>query len=1180
MKISRKCSKILTTVLSITLIGTQAAGIYAAPTEETETEIIELDAQISEEEMFASLAEFSDTDVVTDVEKQDGSVIEIEGALNPENLEAEEELLIQVENYMVSVNGEEILEAELHDFNTDSEVLKAAGGYYSVHFTVSAEDNTKAFVTGLTAANLEKLQKAVIESFSSEGDFKIEDVDFIDAEKEYTGDSLMCWAATTSNMLQYSGWAAYAGFESTDDVFEEFIANWKDDGYWESAGAGWFIDGSYGEASGPGKLESHGTSGGYAKEYCSELYTNDVAICNDVSALQLIQQLIERIENDYAIGINVEWLENGSFKGIAHAVTCWGYVVDEDYGVDDMSRYLSLIISNSDDDIISGEGMRRTAPNTLNVCKMEPYELDNGTKSWIIMETGFLSSFAWLAPWSEELVKETAAEATCDKTTTMDLVIADRALIAQGSSQLSAITEGSCYELIPTLYNVGDVAASGTTTIHVKVVNKESNETVIEKDQEISFKLGAVDYEKSAAAVTLQGLKAGDYTICLEINPDHSLTEAYYGNNTYETELHVDEAICDTENMTIEAGMPQKGEDLAYHCKLTYSDELKEFAAQYEDTATSTLQYKIYSSDLKAWGEWNNSMADVDPETIEAQGLLPDEGIIFMMPEMVRFRLIINVPDHAPLIIESPELMVKLKEMVLSVTDNNTDEIYMENGAKKLPDGNVLEVTVANNTFEKEELTDCELKIYASGNSGNVTVIAQESFDIGGEEEKTFTFSEISYDDTLYGSQYLRAEVVHGDFNTSVTLGVIKFKEAGSAVVNFTGDEDPYDGFTSFTEAVKYADETGETVTFEYDDGTFRINETIGITKSVKIEEKDGQDIQFVAYGIPMFSVSEGASLEISGSTITGGMSDKGGVLKNNGGNVRIDNCKIVSGVAEQGGAIYSSGGSVSVSNTRFERCVGNQTENENSGLASVAYLTDGAKAEFKNCEFAMNTSLRYVIYNEEGDLRIIGSSFIYNTMDEPDLGEVATAKGTQEILEKEPEHVFTDVSESSYYCNAVYWALANNVTTGTSATTFSPEKTCTRAEFVTFLWRANGCPEPETTATEFTDINEGSYYYKAVLWAVEKGITTGTSETTFDPKGIVTRKQAVTFLWRAAGKPAAESAEDPFTDVPEGSYYHDAVLWAVERGVTKGTGSTFMPDSICTRAQNVTFIYRDAITV
>ena len=173
----------------------------------------------------------------------------------------------------------------------------------------------------------------------------------------------------------------------------------------------------------------------------------------------------------------------------------------------------------------------------------------------------------------------------------------------------------------------------------------------------------------------------------------------------------------------------------------------------------------------------------------------------------------------------------------------------------------------------------------------------------------------------------------------------------------------------------------------------------------------------------------------------------------------------------------------------------------------------------------------------------------------------------------------FEDVVAGSYYEQPVQWAVNRGITNGYgSDTTFNPDGTCTRGQIVTFLWRANGSPEPASMTNPFTDVASDAYYYKAVLWAVENGITAGYgSDTIFNPDGACTRGQVATFLWRAEGKPGMSHATNPFTDVKPGEFYYDAVLWAVENGITNGYGSDtiFNPNGDCTRGQIVTFLYR-----
>ena len=197
---------------------------------------------------------------------------------------------------------------------------------------------------------------------------------------------------------------------------------------------------------------------------------------------------------------------------------------------------------------------------------------------------------------------------------------------------------------------------------------------------------------------------------------------------------------------------------------------------------------------------------------------------------------------------------------------------------------------------------------------------------------------------------------------------------------------------------------------------------------------------------------------------------------------------------------------------------------------------------------------------------------------DEPDTPHKPSG-GTSATTPSQPTQTFRDVSKSSYYYDAVTWAVENGVTDGTGSNTFSPDKACTRAEIVTFLWRAAGKPAAKSSVNPFTDVSKSAYYYDAVLWAVEAGITQGTSATTFSPDKTCSRAEAVTFLFRAAsGK--ASSGTVSFTDVPANAYYKDAVLWAVAENVTQGTGSsTFSPDKTCSRAEIVTFLYRSPLS-
>ena len=228
---------------------------------------------------------------------------------------------------------------------------------------------------------------------------------------------------------------------------------------------------------------------------------------------------------------------------------------------------------------------------------------------------------------------------------------------------------------------------------------------------------------------------------------------------------------------------------------------------------------------------------------------------------------------------------------------------------------------------------------------------------------------------------------------------------------------------------------------------------------------------------------------------------------------------------------------------------------------------------EGRDQTFTITPDKSYAVSNVKIDGKSIGAvkSYTFENVSRPHTIEVIFMKANG----NPQTGVFVDVATGSYYEDAVDWAVGNGITQGTDATHFSPDGICTRAQAVTFLWRAAGSPAPRSRTVPFTDVPAGSYYYDAVLWAVENGITEGTSDTTFSPNMTCTRAQIVAFLWRSEKSPAAGTA-NPFADVKSTAYYADAVLWAVKENITRGTtNTTFSPNADCTRSQIVTFLWR-----
>lgn len=224
------------------------------------------------------------------------------------------------------------------------------------------------------------------------------------------------------------------------------------------------------------------------------------------------------------------------------------------------------------------------------------------------------------------------------------------------------------------------------------------------------------------------------------------------------------------------------------------------------------------------------------------------------------------------------------------------------------------------------------------------------------------------------------------------------------------------------------------------------------------------------------------------------------------------------------------------------------------------------------------NGATHDIITAPEGDSYVYGDSIIYFYVPKDAAAPNPFGSSTAPTTPTTPSNPdFSDVAADAYYTDAVNWAVEKNITSGTSATTFSPDATCTTAQILTFLWRASGSPEPTSKTNPFSDVKTGDYFYKAALWAKENNIlpTTGSNSMAFNGNNPCTRGMAVLYIWRAAGFHAAKNSSN-FTDVAETTLYAPAVDWAVEQGVTSGTSATtFSPDTTCTRAQIVTFLYR-----
>ena len=260
-----------------------------------------------------------------------------------------------------------------------------------------------------------------------------------------------------------------------------------------------------------------------------------------------------------------------------------------------------------------------------------------------------------------------------------------------------------------------------------------------------------------------------------------------------------------------------------------------------------------------------------------------------------------------------------------------------------------------------------------------------------------------------------------------------------------------------------------------------------------------------------------------------------------------------------------------------FLSCYSNQLTALDVGPCTELDTLYSHANQIKELDISANPKLSNAVLNGTKDTSLAGINYFYKGKSAISFDQLTTVRLPNGQIYRTPiAEIFIDVKDSAYFADAVRWAAANGITSGTGNGSFSPNRTCTREQAMTFLYGAAGKPEHGEFENSFTDVPLDSYFYHPVMWAVEKKITGGMSDTLFGVGKPCTREQAVTFLWKAAGSPEPESTESPFTDVKSGKYYFKAVLWAVENGVTGGIGGgLFGVGRTCTRAQIVTFLYK-----
>ena len=478
-------------------------------------------------------------------------ILLVSGAIVPTAVAAEEapeaEQIIDVDtidadtvpdsdNYQIVDDGETLLEVT----HVQAPGLTAAlndtitNGYYTADFMLP-ESNYHVFLTGLTQNNIDMIRQKIISSYKDGADFKVENLDFIDAEKTWfdDGDENLCWAAAASNVLTYTGWAAQAGFNSTDDVFEAFISAFNDDAGNVEYATGWFIDG----VSAPGGAQPAAGTGRYLPQY---QYTDLVNTLKMVEGgIENIKTAYDRLKNGYGVTLSTDIYGRQGYEG-GHSVTCWGFVTDIRYPDNSPQYYKSVFITDSDSDKYwIHEGMdRRDADNVMGMFTLMP-ELQQQIETYRFhitnQQTALITEVVTVAPFSEDIPHETSPDATMNSMTTPDIVIDPFILTDDANNDdgtKTVFAPGTKIYFHPYMVNIANMGFRGRLSLRIRVYNEQGTEVYSRNFSASSGSINPSSGLAFAKTAISADLPVGDYTITATFNVNHDVVEAYFFNNS------------------------------------------------------------------------------------------------------------------------------------------------------------------------------------------------------------------------------------------------------------------------------------------------------------------------------------------------------------------------------------------------------------------------------------------------------------------------------------------------------------------------------------------------------------------------------------------------------------------------------------------------------------------------
>lgn len=519
------------------------------------------------QETLAALRLDPESGFTTRMEDTDGNTLTRSGVLNPDGL-ANSVRSAKIASYSIYYNGRLLMTVTPVGFSEPDAAVMSGGaptctGFYKTTF--STGDTREIFLTGLTESTLEQVQTELTASALEDRYFSLTNVDFIDAEKEFTdvaegeiaSDANLCWAAASSNMLRFSGWGSEAGFRTEDDLFESFISAFTDAGGSYTYGLDWFFNGYYAMQGNDGwaQLRAPGESGKYLSEYPADSLYQTYEISNHIDNLRPV---LDALERDCAVGISIgNYLS--SFRIGGHAITLWGYLHDTSASPYSKEAYPAIFISDSDSDKYDG-ALRRQAPNRLRVMMMDGMFDGFGADSW---ELDYPSTFPWrlesftvLEPYRAELEQD--ASGTHNKNASADFSVQDLYVRASTFDDLEL-----GIDTIPAnqSFKIGGIALNNSAVnlssarLQIVTTITQNGQTVWEKTSQRSVsRFQANAYVKLSE--TCNSLAAGSYEATIRVTAS-GISEAYLLNNTRSISFTVSAAAPDASNASVSVSIPE-----------------------------------------------------------------------------------------------------------------------------------------------------------------------------------------------------------------------------------------------------------------------------------------------------------------------------------------------------------------------------------------------------------------------------------------------------------------------------------------------------------------------------------------------------------------------------------------------------------------------------------------------